>query len=30
MTIWMATLVTPLQLLSGDQHCLNTLEQQPA
>jgi cytochrome d ubiquinol oxidase subunit I len=30
MAMWMATLVAPLQILAGDQHGLNTLEQQPA
>lgn len=30
MSIWMATLVAPLQLVAGDLHGLNTLEHQPA
>jgi len=30
MSMWMAALVAPLQLLAGDQHGLNTLEHQPA
>jgi len=30
MAMWMAVLVTPLQILAGDQHGLNTLEHQPA
>ena len=30
MALWMAALVTPLQILAGDQHGLNTLEHQPA
>ncbi|HTJ56020.1 MAG TPA: cytochrome ubiquinol oxidase subunit I, partial [Devosiaceae bacterium] len=30
MAMWMATIVTPLQILAGDQHGLNTLEYQPA
>jgi cytochrome bd ubiquinol oxidase subunit I len=30
MAMWMATLVTPIQILAGDQHGLNTLEYQPA
>jgi cytochrome d ubiquinol oxidase subunit I len=30
MAMWMAALVTPLQILAGDQHGLNTLEHQPA
>ena len=30
MAMWMATLVTPLQILAGDMHGLNTLEHQPA
>jgi cytochrome d ubiquinol oxidase subunit I len=30
MAMWMAALVTPLQVLAGDQHGLNTLEHQPA
>ena len=30
MAMWMALLVTPLQLLAGDQHGLNTLQHQPA
>lgn len=29
MAMWMAALVTPLQILAGDQHGLNTLEHQP-
>src|ERR1700751_1595792 len=29
MAMWMATLVTPIQILAGDQHGLNTLEHQP-
>jgi cytochrome d ubiquinol oxidase subunit I len=29
MAMWMAALVTPLQILMGDQHGLNTLEHQP-
>lgn len=29
MAMWMAILVTPLQILAGDQHGLNTLEHQP-
>lgn len=30
MAMWMAALVTPIQLVAGDQHGLNTLEHQPA
>lgn len=30
MALWMAALVTPLQILAGDLHGLNTLEHQPA
>jgi cytochrome d ubiquinol oxidase subunit I len=30
MAMWMAALVTPLQILAGDQHGLNTFEHQPA
>jgi cytochrome d ubiquinol oxidase subunit I len=30
MALWMALLVTPLQILAGDQHGLNTLKHQPA
>jgi cytochrome d ubiquinol oxidase subunit I len=30
MAMWMAALVTPIQILAGDQHGLNTLEHQPA
>ncbi|MTH98888.1 cytochrome ubiquinol oxidase subunit I [Roseibium sp. RKSG952] len=30
MAMWMAIIVTPLQILAGDQHGLNTLEHQPA
>jgi cytochrome d ubiquinol oxidase subunit I len=30
MAMWMAALITPLQVLAGDQHGLNTLEHQPA
>src|SRR3954469_20915802 len=30
MAMWMAALVAPLQIVAGDQHGLNTLEQQPA
>jgi cytochrome bd ubiquinol oxidase subunit I len=30
MAMWMAALVTPLQILAGDQHALNTEEHQPA
>lgn len=30
MAMWMAALVTPLQILAGDMHGLNTLEHQPA
>jgi cytochrome d ubiquinol oxidase subunit I len=29
MAMWMATLVTPVQILAGDQHGLNTYEHQP-
>ncbi|RMH51615.1 MAG: cytochrome ubiquinol oxidase subunit I [Alphaproteobacteria bacterium] len=29
MAMWMALLVTPIQILAGDQHGLNTLEHQP-
>jgi cytochrome d ubiquinol oxidase subunit I len=29
MAMWMAVIVTPLQILAGDQHGLNTLEHQP-
>jgi len=29
MAMWMAALVTPIQILAGDQHGLNTLEYQP-
>jgi cytochrome d ubiquinol oxidase subunit I len=29
MAMWMAALVTPLQIFAGDQHGLNTLEHQP-
>jgi cytochrome bd ubiquinol oxidase subunit I len=30
MALWMATLVTPLQIIAGDQHGLNTQRYQPA
>lgn len=30
MAMWMAALVTPLQIIAGDMHGLNTLEHQPA
>ncbi len=30
MALWMATLVTPIQIVAGDMHGLNTLEHQPA
>ncbi|WP_448663718.1 cytochrome ubiquinol oxidase subunit I [Sphingomonas sp. CJ20] len=30
MAMWMAALVTPVQILAGDQHGINTLEHQPA
>ncbi len=30
MAMWMAALVTPVQIFAGDQHGLNTLEHQPA
>jgi cytochrome d ubiquinol oxidase subunit I len=30
MAMWMAALVTPVQIVAGDQHGLNTLEHQPA
>ena len=30
MAMWMAALVTPIQIVAGDQHGLNTLEHQPA
>jgi cytochrome d ubiquinol oxidase subunit I len=30
MAMWMAAIVTPLQIFAGDQHGLNTLEHQPA
>jgi cytochrome d ubiquinol oxidase subunit I len=30
MAMWMAALVTPVQILAGDMHGLNTLEHQPA
>jgi cytochrome bd ubiquinol oxidase subunit I len=30
MAMWMAALVTPIQILAGDQHGLNTFEHQPA
>jgi cytochrome d ubiquinol oxidase subunit I len=30
MAMWMAALVTPIQMLAGDQHGLNTFEHQPA
>lgn len=30
MSIWMATIVAPIQLVAGDLHGLNTLEHQPA
>ena len=30
MAMWMAALVTPIQIFAGDQHGLNTLEHQPA
>src|SRR5690606_4709729 len=30
MAMWMAALVTPLQIVAGDLHGLNTLEYQPA
>ncbi len=30
MALWMAALVTPLQIVAGDAHGLNTLEHQPA
>jgi cytochrome d ubiquinol oxidase subunit I len=29
MAMWMASMVTPIQILAGDQHGLNTLERQP-
>ena len=29
MAMWMAALVTPIQIIAGDQHGLNTLEHQP-
>ena len=30
MAMWMAALVTPMQIFAGDMHGLNTLEHQPA
>jgi cytochrome bd ubiquinol oxidase subunit I len=30
MAMWMAAIVTPMQIFAGDQHGLNTLEHQPA
>jgi cytochrome d ubiquinol oxidase subunit I len=30
MAMWMAAIVTPVQIFVGDQHGLNTLEHQPA
>jgi cytochrome bd ubiquinol oxidase subunit I len=30
MAMWMAAIVTPMQMLAGDQHGLNTFEHQPA
>lgn len=30
MAMWMATIVTPIQIFAGDMHGLNTLEHQPA
>ncbi len=30
MAMWMAALVTPVQIIAGDQHGLNSLEYQPA
>lgn len=30
MAMWMATVVTPIQIVAGDMHGLNTLEHQPA
>ena len=30
MTLWLLTVLVPLQILLGDQHGLNTLEHQPA
>lgn len=30
MAMWMAVIVTPIQIIAGDQHGLNTLEYQPA
>ncbi|WP_288904779.1 cytochrome ubiquinol oxidase subunit I [uncultured Sneathiella sp.] len=30
MAMWMAAIVTPIQIIAGDQHGLNTLEHQPA
>lgn len=30
LAIWMATIVTPLQIIAGDLHGLNTIEHQPA
>ncbi|GAA3874331.1 cytochrome ubiquinol oxidase subunit I [Celeribacter arenosi] len=30
MAMWMALIVTPIQILAGDEHGLNTLEHQPA
>lgn len=30
MAMWMAVIVTPIQVIAGDQHGLNTLEHQPA
>ncbi|TNE42721.1 MAG: cytochrome ubiquinol oxidase subunit I, partial [Alphaproteobacteria bacterium] len=30
MAMWMAVIVTPIQIFAGDQHGLNTLEHQPA
>jgi cytochrome d ubiquinol oxidase subunit I len=30
MAMWMAVLVTPIQIVAGDQHGLNTLDHQPA
>ena len=30
MAMWMAVIVTPLQIYAGDMHGINTLEHQPA
>lgn len=30
MAMWMAAIVTPVQIMAGDMHGLNTLEHQPA